>query len=88
MSLEFTQLNKEFNETVLKLKYLTEEDKDDIFEFMFLDLCLELFLEQTKNNRIMKSIERFLVWQRRKKKIPKGFKTGLECCKTYITHIQ
>lgn len=55
---------------------------------MFLDLCLELFLEQTKNNKIMKTIERFLVGQRRRKKIPKGFKTGLDTCRLYVGQIQ
>jgi hypothetical protein len=36
----------------------------------------------------MKTIERFLVGQRRRKKLPKGFKTGLDTCKLYVGQIQ
>ena len=38
-----TLINKLVNENNNKFKYLCNEDKEDIFEFLFLDLVLEMF---------------------------------------------
>jgi hypothetical protein len=33
-------------------------------------------------------MERYISYLRKKKTIPKGFKTGLDVCKIYINHIE
>mgnify|MGYP000362633026 CR=1 FL=1 len=46
--------NKGFDNLETKLKYCCAEDKEDIFEFIFLDLCIELYQEPCNENKIMK----------------------------------
>lgn len=55
---------------------------------MFLDLCIEIFMEQKDNSRIIKSLYKHIAFLKKKKKMPKGFKTSLEHCKAYITALQ
>lgn len=55
---------------------------------MFLDLCLEIYMDEAKNSKVIKTIEKQLIYLKKKKKIPKGFKTGLDSCKLYLSHIQ
>jgi hypothetical protein len=84
-------INKEMNIPVLnydtletKLKYCCTEDKEDIFEFIFLDLCIELYQEPCRENKIMKSINHFIMKAQVQAKKKKGVKTNLNVVKEYL----
>jgi hypothetical protein len=60
---------------------LCPEDKEDIFEFIFLDLCIELYQEPCKDNKIMKSISGYVSKVQALAKKKKGVKTNLNVVK-------
>ena len=64
-----------------KLKYCCTEDKEDIFEFIFLDMCIELYQEPCQENRIMKSINGHVARVQAQAKKRKGVKTNLNVVK-------
>ena len=76
--------HKDFNNLETKLKYCCAEDKEDIFEFIFLDLCIELYQEPCTDNKIMKSINSFVTKAQAQAKKKKGVKTNLNVVKEYL----
>ena len=75
---------KGFDTLETKLKYCCAEDKEDIFEFIFLDLCIELYQEPCADNKIMKSINHFVTRAQVQAKKKKGVKTNLNVVKEYL----
>ena len=75
---------KGFDTLETKLKYCCAEDKEDIFEFIFLDLCIELYQEPCTDNKIMKSINHFVTRAQAQAKKKKGVKTNLNVVKEYL----
>ena len=76
--------NKGFDSLETKLKYCCAEDKEDIFEFIFLDLCIELYQEPCTDNKIMRSINHFVTKAQAQAKKKKGVKTNLNVVKEYL----
>ena len=68
-----------------KLKSLTTEEKDDIFEFLFIDLALQLITEYDQETTLYNTIRNFVEKKKRFEAIPKGVKTTLNACKEYIS---
>ena len=79
-----TNNNKDFNSIETKLKYCCAEDKEDIFEFIFLDLCIELYQEPCNHNKIMKGINGYVTRAQNQAKKKKGVKTNLNVVKEYL----
>lgn len=73
--------NSKLNENNKKLKYLTSDDKDDIFEFLFIDLTLELVTECDQDSSVYRSIKKYIERKKKLQMIPKGIKTSLQSCK-------
>eukprot|EP00919_Chromeraceae_sp_WS-2016_P032801 GHVR01077466.1.p1 GENE.GHVR01077466.1~~GHVR01077466.1.p1 ORF type:complete len:128 (+),score=0.66 GHVR01077466.1:4517-4900(+) len=67
-----------------KLKYLCSEDKEDIYEFIFLDLCIELYQEPCESNRFMKRINQHIQMAQTQTKKKRGVKTNLNVVKEYL----
>jgi hypothetical protein len=67
---------------------LTDEDKEDIFEFIFLDVCIELYQEAIEKEneaegaspaaiRILNSIKSFIQQQKKRKSERENRKIGI-----------
>lgn len=83
--LEVVQIQKqEFNAELEKFKYLCAEDKEDIFEFIFLDLSIELYQQPCNNNKIMNAINNYVAHAKRQANKKKGVKTNLNVVKEYL----
>ena len=54
------------------------DDKEDIFEFIFIDLCIELGDEFGKDCKVIKRIEEYLAMMENRKKKRKGFQSDCE----------
>ena len=67
-----------------RLRHLLPEDKEDIFEFIFLDLSIELYQEPCGDNRIMEAINRHVAALKRQANKKKGVKTNLNVVKEYL----
>lgn len=67
-----------------KMPALSIEDKEDIYEFIFLDLCIELTDEYGSESAIMKKIYSFIRSVKEQSKKQKGFKTNTNSIKDYL----
>lgn len=67
-----------------RLRHLLPEDKEDIFEFIFLDLSIELYQEPCNENRLMESVNRHVGALKRQATKKKGVKTNLNVVKEYL----
>jgi hypothetical protein len=70
-----------------KLKEVLPEDKEDIFEFILLDLSIEIYQEPCHENRIMNSINNHVTFMKRQSLKKKGVKTNLTVVKEYLKRI-
>lgn len=64
-----------------KLKHMLPEDREDIFEFLFLDLVIELYQEPCQDNRFMKAINSYVDYMKRQANKKRGVKTNLNIVK-------
>lgn len=60
------------------------EDKEDIFEFIFLDLCIELTDEYPPESVVMQRIGRFIRTMKEQARKQKGFKTNTNAIRDYL----
>ena len=60
------------------------DDKEDIYEFIFLDLCVELTDEFEVNSKVIKKIFGFIKTMNEQSKKQKGFKTNTNAVKEYL----
>lgn len=63
------------------MKDIVPEDKEDIFEFIFLDLSIELYQEPCHGNKIMNCINQHVQNTKRQANKKKGIKTNLNVVK-------
>jgi DNA primase large subunit len=63
---------------------LSIEDKEDIYEFIFLDLCVELTDEYSINSKVIQKIFSFVKTMNEQSKKQKGFKTNTTAIKDYL----
>lgn len=61
------------------------EDKEDICEFLFLDLCIEIVDELGKQSKIVRAVEGYIRKMHEQSKRQKGFKTNPIAIKEYLT---
>lgn len=67
-----------------RFRCLEPEDKEDILEFIFLDLTIELYQEPCLNNRFMDAINDYVQKMKRQAAKKKGVKTSLSVVKEYL----
>ncbi len=69
----------------MQLPYtLSVEDKEDIFEFIFLDLCIELTDEYPPESPLMQHVGRFIRTMKEQARKQKGFKTNTNAIRDYL----
>jgi hypothetical protein len=64
---------------------LSPEDKEDICEFLFLDLCIEISDEVGREGRVMNTLRKFVEKMREQSRRQKGFKTNSSSIKEYLS---
>jgi hypothetical protein len=60
------------------------EDKEDIFEFIFLDLCIELTDEYPPESPLMRKVASFIRSMKEQARKQKGFKTSTNAIRDYL----
>jgi hypothetical protein len=63
---------------------LSVDEKEDLFEFTFIDLCIELGDEWETDGRIRKMIEKYIGYKKRLMKKKKGLRINHEVVKDYL----
>lgn len=80
-------VNTKLNEQSRKLSSMTQEDKEDIFEFIFIDITLELITEY-EGTPVYEKVCSYLQKKKKLECIPKGVKTNLQTCKEYLIMLE